>query len=70
MGTVKKTGEGSGIKQRDTAAEGLSLLIPIPTCVLPSSTSNSHFPGPPLHTYAPLSSLQSPPQGCAFTADS
>ena len=66
MGTVKKTGEGFGIKQRDTAAEGLSPLIPIPTCVLPSSTSGFHFPGPSLHTHAPLSSPQSlPPQGCA-----
>lgn len=58
MGMGKKTGEGFGIKQRDTAAEGLSPLIPVPTCVCPSSTSGSHFPGPSLHTHAPL-------QGCA-----
>lgn len=52
MGMGKKTGEGSGVKQRDTAAEGLSPLIPVPTCVCPSSTSGSHFPAPhstPMH---------------------
>lgn len=44
MGTVKKTGEGFGIKQMDTAAEGLS----------PLAYPNTHLCASQLHLWFPL----------------